>query len=74
MMAFKINDVQSQAEKDFHALNVSKNIHLYVKFLEVKLNNFRAAMLYTTRWNRLDVRFNMITEPCLCDEYFLRYR
>ena len=29
---------------------------------------------YTTRWNRLDVRLKMITEPFLCDEYFLRYR
>ena len=27
----------------------------------------------TTRWKRLDVRFQMIIEPFLCDEYFLRY-
>ena len=27
----------------------------------------------TTRWKRLDVSFQMIIEPFLCDEYFLRY-
>ena len=27
----------------------------------------------TTRWKRLDVRFQMIIEPFLCDSYFLRY-
>ena len=31
-------------------------------------------LCYTTRWNRLDVSFKMITEPFLCDEYFLKYR
>jgi len=36
MMAFKINDVQSQAEKDFHALNVVYS-HMILKKLNMKM-------------------------------------
>ena len=32
-----------------------------------------AQQCYTPRWKALNARFQVITEPFLCDKYFLRY-
>ena len=32
-----------------------------------------AQQCYTTRWTALDANFQVITEPFLCEKYFLRY-